>query len=599
MVEVRGRRRADRHIETDWAATWLTAIAGVWVDLEEAVLRLPPAPGGATRTLRWPDAAHASPALLAAATQCASQQEPEVREISRARTQGTLLALPLCGTTGEPALAGGALALHVRHAPEVEPTAERKRVVAQAQALLSTLTPGFRERTARERLSLALEVLACCLEWEACGAASIAVVTQLALRLSCDRVSVVFRHRDTPRIEAVSNSARVDHRSRWACALSAAVSEAFDQETTVCVPAPPDRPSLANLAHRRLCEELSARSVWTVPFAGSGRGAGIAGALCFESTTRAPSPETLELCEDIVALVGPVLELRLRARDSLGGRWSALMRPLRERPGRRNLFAAFALGLTVFALTPGDFRIGARAKLQGRVVRAVAAGIEGYIAEAHVRAGDLVREGSLMARLDDRDLQIEHRNWTGKLAQLEREYRGALAQHDRSRASVLDAQLTQARAEFDLTVARLARTQLVAPFDAVVMEGDWSQKLGAPVERGEVLFELAPLDGYRIVLEVDERDVSHVELGQAGALALTALPGEPLPLSVSRIIPIAVAEDGRTFFRVEADLDAPRARLRPGMEGVAKLDAGERRRIQVWARPVIDALRLWLWRWWV
>jgi hypothetical protein len=117
------------------------------------------------------------------------------------------------------------------------------------------------------------------------------------------------------------------------------------------------------------------------------------------------------------------------------------------------------------------------------------------------------------------------------------------------------------------------------------------------VERGDVLFELAPLDGYRIVLEVDERDISHVAIGQSGELALTALPGEPLPLTVRRVIPITVAEDGRTFFRVEANIDAPREGLRPGMEGVAKLDAGRRQRIQGWARPIVDAMSLWLWRW--
>jgi RND family efflux transporter MFP subunit len=522
---------------------------------------------------------------------------PVIRDVVREQFASTLVALPLCGG-GADALAGGALVLRVRHGPGVEHEVERKRVIAQAKPLLSTLTPSLRERVARERLSLALEVLACCMEWEACGAAALAVATQLAQRLSCDRVTVVFCDRDTPRIEAVSNSARVDRRSCWASMLSAAVSEACDQETMVCAPDPVGRPSLANLAHARLCEEVSARSVWSVPFTGSTPDRGPAGALCFESTAGRPSDETLTLCEDIVALVGPALELRRRERDSLGGRWAALRRRMRAHPGRRNLVAVLAFTLSIFALTPGDFRIAARAKLQGRVVRAIAAGVEGYIVEAHVRAGDLVRTGSLLARLDDRDLLIEHRNWTGKLAQLEQEYRDALARHDRSRSSVLSAQRAQARAELDLTEAQLARTQLIAPFDAVVMEGDWSQKLGAPVDRGSVLFELAPLDGYRIVLEIDERDVSHIELGQAGALALTALPGEPLALTVRRIVPITVAEDGHTFFRVEADLDAPREGLRPGMEGVAKLDAGERQRIQVWARPVVDALRLWLWRWW-
>ena len=594
-MEMRKSEAAEWLLESDWAASWLNAIADIWADTTEAVLQLPPAPGsGAPRVLRWPRESPASPALLAALGQCSKDGQAQVREIVRTRARGTIVALPL---SGSPDLIGGVLALQVRHAPDVEPDTERKRVVAQAEALVSTLTPALRERAARERLSLALEVVAACLEWEACGAASLAAATQLALRISCDRVAIVFRDHDNPWIEAVSNSARVDRRSSWASALGAAVSEAVDQDAAICLPAPDDRLAVAHLAHQRLLEEACVKSVWTVPFAASGSDARNAGAFCFESSVGPPSRETLQLCQDVVALVGPVLDMRRRERDSLSGRWSAILRPLRERPARRNFVAAFVLVLALFALTPGDFRIGARAKLQGRVVRSVAAGVEGYIREAHARAGDLVKEGSLLVRLDDRDLQIEHRNWIGKSVQLEREYRDALAQHDRSRSSVLDAQLAQARAEVDLAVARLARTELVAPFDAVVMEGDWSQSLGAPVERGDVLFELAPLDGYRIVLEVGEGDISHVSVGQAGVLALTARPGDPLSLTVRRVIPITVAEDGRTFFRVEADLDSPLVGLRPGMEGVAKLDAGQRQRIQVWMRPMVDAVRLWLWRW--
>jgi multidrug resistance efflux pump len=597
-MEMRKSEQIDGPLEREWAAGWLSAIAEVWDDLAGAVLQLPPAPGtDSPRILCWPIEAQPSPGLLTASAQAAQLGEPQIREIVRTRAKGTLVALPLGGESGNPVLAGGALALHVRHSPDVSPATERKRVIAQAEALLATLTPGVRERAARERLSLALEIVAACLEWEACGAASLSVATQLALRLSCDRVTIVFRDRDTPWIEAVSNSARIEHRSRWASTIGAAVTEAMDQGSAVCVPAPSDGLSFANLAHVRLRDEVSARSVWTVPFAGSGTGDRSAGAFCFESSRGVPDRATLELCEDIAGLVGPVLEFRRRERDSLPGRFRALMRPLRDRPVRRNFFVALAVAFAVFALTPGDFTIGARARLQGRVVRSMTAGVEGYLSEAHVRAGDLVKEGSLLARLDDRDLQIEHRNWIGKSVQLEREYRDALARHDRSRSSVLDAQLAQARAEVDIAVARLARTELVAPFDAIVMEGDWSQNLGSPVERGEMLFELAPLDGYRIVLEVDERDISHVEVGQTGALALKASPGEPSTMTVQRIIPIAIAEDGQTFFRVEAHLDTPRSGLRPGMEGIAKLDAGRRQRIRVWTRPMVDAVRLWLWRW--
>ena len=40
--------------------------------------------------------------------------------------------------------------------------------------------------------------------------------------------------------------------------------------------------------------------------------------------------------------------------------------------------------------------------------------------------------------------------------------------------------------------------------------------LGSPVEKGKVLFEIAPLDAYRLIVHVDERDIRYVAAGQSG-----------------------------------------------------------------------------------
>jgi hypothetical protein len=49
---------------------------------------------------------------------------------------------------------------------------------------------------------------------------------------------------------------------------------------------------------------------------------------------------------------------------------------------------------------------------------------------------------------------------------------------------------------------------------------------------------------------------------------------------------------------VEAEL-APEARelLRPGMEGVAKIDVDRRSLAGIWLRPVIGWMRLFAWEW--
>jgi multidrug efflux pump subunit AcrA (membrane-fusion protein) len=142
---------------------------------------------------------------------------------------------------------------------------------------------------------------------------------------------------------------------------------------------------------------------------------------------------------------------------------------------------------------------------------------------------------------------------------------------------------------------------VTAPFDAVVVQGDLSQQLGSPVEQGKVLFELAPLDAWRVILKVDERDIAHVRQGQAGELVLTSLPGQLFPLTVRRITPVSVAEEGRNYFRVEAELQTdagqPAPPMRPGMEGVGKVDAGHRSLLWIWTHRFTDWLRLKSWEW--
>ena len=84
-------------------------------------------------------------------------------------------------------------------------------------------------------------------------------------------------------------------------------------------------------------------------------------------------------------------------------------------------------------------------------------------------------------------------------------------------------------------------------------------------------------------------------MGQRGRLALSALPDRPLPLRVERITPISSTAEGRNYFRVEAELEEPVAALRPGMEGIAKIDAGRRSLLWIWTHDLVDWLRLRLW----
>ena len=265
--------------------------------------------------------------------------------------------------------------------------------------------------------------------------------------------------------------------------------------------------------------------------------------------------------------------------------------------GLKVSLAVAALVLLVLATATGDFRVASDATLEPVMRQQVSAPFVGYVAEAPARAGDVVKRGQLLATLDDRELRLSRLKWLSQQEQLTRQYHQAMAVRNAPAVGILAAQIDQAKAEVALLDYNLAHTRLTAPFDGMVVAGDLSQALAAPVERGQALFEIAPLDAYRVVLQVSERDVAYVRPAQRGTLVLTGTPGEPLPFVVETITPVSTAREGHNYFRVEARLDRRLERLRPGMEGVGKIEIDRRLYVWIWTRQVVDWVRLQLWKW--
>jgi len=376
----------------------------------------------------------------------------------------------------------------------------------------------------------------------------------------------------------------------------------MDQQAIIVSPPPAGSAPLVTRAHAELGRQQGATALCTVPLHD---GEHIIGGLTLERTLEQPfDPATVQFCEAVAALVGPILETKRR-----DDRWlyqkagAALQSQLGKLVGPRHLgvklITALLVGMIAFlAMATGEYRVSAHSALEGVVQRLVVAPLDSYILEAYARAGDIVREADVLARLDERDLKLERLKWAGQKEQYLRQYREALTRYEHAQGKILEAQIGQADAQIHLLDEQIARCQVLAPFNGLVVSGDLSQSLGAPVSRGDVLFTVAPLDHYRVILKVDERDISQITVDQQGKLALTGEPGQALPFSVDKITPLATAEEGRNYFRVEARLLETPPLLRPGMAGIGKIDIGERKLLWIWTHELIDWLRLWVWSWW-
>lgn len=401
---------------------------------------------------------------------------------------------------------------------------------------------------------------------------------------------------------ASSGPERTDLASAWRDQVLGAMAEALDHGLGASwPPANADAPGDGLHFELQQLQRSTGGAVAVLPLGCPGA---CSAAVCLERGSDRPfAAGELAQIAAMLQLAGPALDWMQRAErpwhrralDALRQAWHQLRTP--EQRLRRRWVTAGIAALAAMALLPMPHQVGGRARLEGALQRVLAAPSDGFVKAAHVRPGDSVAAGAPLLDLLEDDLNLEHARWASQRAQHENAYAAAMAGSDRVGAATAMARVAEAQSQLALVDERLGRGRLVAPFAGVVIAGDLSQSIGAPVRQGDTLVTLASADGYRVIVEVDEVDIARVKVGQGGRLGLSALPWQGEAIVVERIAPMARAVEGRNVFEVEARLQAPGPALRPGLLGRAELVVGHRPPLWVWLGRAADRLRLAWWSW--
>jgi len=578
-----------------FAQQWLEIVCRIVPQTEAAALMVSDADGKTLRLLaKWPenlaDAAELSAICKLALDKNQPSYMPNVAKLDQ--RQYDFFGLPVF----DGSVLLGVIALKLEHA-----VADRRAAVFTAleQSVEWWRLAQGRLQQNDDFYSSVVGLLAACFEQNSYREVLISLGTELTRMLSCDRIAIGEFKDNYSTVVAISNNAQFDQQANLLQKIADAMDEAIEQDSVVVVP---DVKSVSiQRAHQEIVRKYGYGSLLTVPMLHDGKFIGAVTLLRSEEQSFAK--ETVLLCQQALALISPYLTLKKLDEQALSVKIGIkLKQRLAELMGVKHFKVKLtALGLVLFLLISSvwrsDFRVTANAVLEGKIQRVVAAPISGFLQSAAVRAGDTVRQGELMASLDDAELQLELSKLDGQLQKFRREYREALSGGDLVKVRVISAQIDQADAEMELTRQQLQKINLAAPFDGVVIEGDLSQKLGSPVERGEILFKIAPLEGYRIILKVDESLISYVQAGQKGSLVLASMPSRTFPLQVQKITAVAKTDSGKNIFRVEASLENAPELLRPGMEGVGKIAAGRASLLWIWSHDMLAWLRLWIWSW--
>lgn len=124
-------------------------------------------------------------------------------------------------------------------------------------------------------------------------------------------------------------------------------------------------------------------------------------------------------------------------------------------------------------------------------------------------------------------------------------------------------QIEQANVNLNHALEDYANTYLIAPFDGVVSR--MGIERGSIVSRGSSVLQLTDVGNLQVTIQVDEIDLTRVEVGLGAVISSEALPGVLMDGVLTRIAPRSRNVDGVIVFDVDVDVNDPSALLRVGM----------------------------------
>jgi hypothetical protein len=267
--------------------------------------------------------------------------------------------------------------------------------------------------------------------------------------------------------------------------------------------------------------------------------------------------------------------LRVWRRCRLGSRLGVWRKRWRFYRRRRGQVGLLIVGLSLASLAiPVPYWPQRQCLVEPALKSFVASPIDGRIRAATVRPGDLVKQDQVLAHLDDDQIR-----W--QLSSALAEYETASKKRDtalatRAGGELRLAQLEQERiaVQIESLERQLERLELRSPIDGVVVQGDWFQSDGAPVSRGDMLFEIAATNRMRVEIQLSTDDLAQIEVGDEATIRVDSAPGTKWTAKLNRIDPRGQVVDSDVVFNASLDVDNHTNQLRPGMQGTSRIAAG-------------------------
>ncbi len=206
----------------------------------------------------------------------------------------------------------------------------------------------------------------------------------------------------------------------------------------------------------------------------------------------------------------------------------------------------------------------------------------GRIKEIVGQEGDYVKEGQILAKLEDEKERLSLLQAENALKEAESELESARLSSPKNVVEKKERQLRERELELKLKRKDLEDTVLKAPFSGMVSK--------IHVERGEIVSGeavsaskaiLRLIDTGRLFAEVavDEVDIAQLRVEQKAQVTIDAYPDEIFLGKVVYIAPETTTSQGLVVVEVKIELEKADPRLKPGFTASADIIVGEAKNV--------------------
>lgn len=428
--------------------------------------------------------------------------------------------------------------------------------------------------------------------------AAMAFCNELASTFDLERVCLGIRHGPYIRLKTASATEHINRKMAYVQLIEAAMEESADQQETVIHP-PSNAVDTVARAAGKLAHHVDAGAVCSMPLI---KDEIVELVITVEfSPQRMPNLAVLESLKLALEHVGPTLLSRHHQDRWAGAKALAASRSLASLAvGAKHtwmkLLVIALLGLAFFLVfAKGTYRVESGFITEPTATYIVDTPFDGTIDKANVEAGDKVHEGQELAELRTADLRLELLSLAADRERFAREADLAMRENRQADRHIALARRDQAEANIERIQHDIERAVITSPIDGVIMEGDLRERIGGTTQRGELLFKLMPEGSLRGVVMVDESQINDLTIGANGWLSPASDPSLRLKATVERIAPVAQLKGSQNVFPVRVRFEDRPDWLSPGMEGIARIDVGERRYAWIWTRSAVNWIRMKMW----